>query len=49
MEEGSSSNSMDTVHFLSENFDPLLALRTLKEIPTGFPKVKPMDSLEKCR
>ncbi len=33
----------------SSDFDPLLALYSLTELPKGLPKVKPMESIQRCR
>jgi hypothetical protein len=33
----------------STDFDPLLALYSLTELPKGLPKVKPMESIQRCR
>jgi hypothetical protein len=34
---------------LSPDFDPHLALYNLTDLPKGLPKVKPMDSIQRCR
>lgn len=38
-----------SIDFFSESFDALKALSTLKKLPPGLPKIKPLETLQKCR